>query len=138
MGFLDRFRKKPEPVAPPAQAATPAHQPTAAPPRVVELPVEELKARIDRGEAPILLDVREPWETSAVRLPGARLIPMNTVPARLAELDPDAEIVVYCHHGMRSWNVAAFLAQRGFTKVSNLTGGIDAWARRVDPAMRRY
>lgn len=135
MSFLDRFRKKEAPPVAPAALTRPS---TAAPPTVAEMPVEELKTRLDRGETPILLDVREPWEIATVSLPGARSMPMNTVPARISELDQEAEIVVYCHHGTRSWNVAAYLARQGFRNVRNLTGGIDAWARRVDPTMRRY
>ncbi|MBI5876272.1 MAG: rhodanese [Chloroflexi bacterium] len=131
MRLFDRFRKKPDAPAAPASPAAPA-------PRVVELPAEELKARIDRGDAPLIVDVREPWEHNIAQLPGATLMPMNTIPARMSELDRDAEIVVYCHHGMRSWNVAAYLAQNGFVNVKNLTGGIDTWARRIEPGMRKY
>ena len=105
---------------------------------VKELPVEELKAMLDRGETPLILDVRERWEYDLVHLPQATLIPMNTIPRRMDELDKQAKIVVYCHHGARSWNVAAYLLQNGFSSVQNLTGGIDAWARRVDRMMRTY
>jgi len=139
MGLFDRFRKQPEA---PAQSGTasesPARPQSPGPGRFAELPVEELKKRLDAGEAPLLIDVREPWEYQIVSLPGATLMPMNTIPARMKELDRDAEIIVYCHHGSRSWNVAGYLAQNGFTRVQNLTGGIDSWARRVDPAMRKY
>ncbi|MCA1553727.1 MAG: hypothetical protein LC737_05050 [Chloroflexi bacterium] len=107
-------------------------------PQVPELPVEQLKAKLERGEQPPIIDVREPWEHALVNLPQATLIPMNTIPERINELDPDAELVVYCHHGARSWNVAAYLMQHGFTNVKNLTGGIDAWARRVDRTMPTY
>lgn len=86
----------------------------------------------------MLLDVREPQEVALVRIEGAVHIPMGEVPARLHELDPDADIVVYCHHGMRSANVCSFLAQREFHSVANLTGGIDAWAASVDPSLARY
>ncbi len=90
------------------------------------------------ARAPLLLDVREPWEYELCHLPGAHLMPMHTVPLRLAELDADAEVVVICHHGARSMQVAMFLERNGFASVHNLAGGIAAWARDVDPAMRHY
>ena len=87
---------------------------------------------------PVLLDVREPWEYELCHLPGSQHIPMQTVPMRCEELDPDQEIVVICHHGARSMQVAMFLERRGYADVHNLTGGVDAWAGEVDPTMRRY
>jgi len=103
-----------------------------------EILSRDLKARLDKGDQPVLLDVREPEEVAIVRLPGSIHIPMGEVPGRLHELDPDKEIIVYCHHGVRSLRVAQFLAQRDFSHVVNLTGGIDAWALEVEPEMRRY
>lgn len=88
--------------------------------------------------APLLLDVREPAEYQICHLDNAMLIPMNTIPARLAELDPDAEIVCICHHGGRSMQVANYLERNGFTKVINLTGGVHAWSQQVDPGMPTY
>lgn len=88
--------------------------------------------------APVLLDVREPWETALCQLPGSIAIPMGDVPARLAELDPAQTVVCICHHGMRSLRVAQFLQERGFADVINLSGGIDAWAREVDPSFPTY
>jgi rhodanese-related sulfurtransferase len=87
---------------------------------------------------PVLLDVREPWEYQTCHIDGAVLMPMNTVPARQEELDPEAPVVCICHHGMRSMQVAAFLERSGFTQVVNLTGGVHAWAQQVDPAMPTY
>jgi rhodanese-related sulfurtransferase len=89
---------------------------------------------------PLLLDVREPWEAGTARIarPEQRLIPMGEIPARLAELDPAQPIVVYCHHGMRSLQVVAFLERQGFESVYNLAGGIDAWSMEVDPSVPRY
>ena len=107
-------------------------------PMINEIRSRDLKARLDKGEQLVLLDVREPEELAIVQLPGAVHIPMGEVPGRLHELDPDKEIIVYCHHGVRSLRVAQFLAQRDFTKVVNLTGGIDAWAIEVEPGMTRY
>jgi rhodanese-related sulfurtransferase len=88
--------------------------------------------------APLLLDVREPWEFAHAHIAGSLPMPMASVPARIEELDPDAEIVVICHHGMRSAQVAMFLERQGFPNVFNLVGGVAAWAAEVDPAMPRY
>ncbi len=100
---------------------------------------QELKARMDRHEAPTLLDVREDWETRLCRLENALHIPIEEIEARVDELSPDEELVVYCHQGVRSAAVAEYLRQRhGFKNVKNLAGGLDHWARTVDPSMRRY
>ncbi|MEH3086408.1 MAG: rhodanese-like domain-containing protein [Xylophilus ampelinus] len=94
------------------------------------------------GPAPVVLDVREPWElqTASVAPDGFRLvaIPMQEIPARLAELDPDAPVACLCHHGARSQRVAMFLQQQGHATVANLAGGIDAWSLERDPAVPRY
>jgi rhodanese-related sulfurtransferase len=87
---------------------------------------------------PLLLDVREPWEYQRVRLPNSTLIPMRQIPAALPSLDEAQEIVVVCHYGVRSRQVAYFLEHHGFARIVNLHGGIDAWAREVDPAMPLY
>ncbi|AKJ69004.1 MULTISPECIES: rhodanese-like domain-containing protein [Pandoraea] len=87
---------------------------------------------------PVLLDVREPWEVQTCHLPGIVHIPMGQIPQRFNELDPDAEIVCICHHGARSLQVAMFLARQGFSELFNLSGGVDAWARQVDPTMAVY
>jgi rhodanese-related sulfurtransferase len=87
---------------------------------------------------PLLLDVREPWETQTCRIDGSRLIPMGEIAARRDELDPQAEVVVICHHGGRSLQVAQFLGEQGFARVHNLAGGVDAWAKTVDPSMPVY
>lgn len=89
-------------------------------------------------DKPLLLDVREPAEFDICRIEGSLLMPMGSVPARQSELDPDAEIVVICHHGMRSAQVCMFLERQGFAHVTNLSGGVAAWAAQVDPAMPRY
>lgn len=88
--------------------------------------------------APQLLDVREPWEVATASLPDAIAIPMGQIAARAGELDPSRPVVCLCHHGMRSMQVAMFLDRRGFADVWNLTGGIDAWAREVDPSCPTY
>jgi rhodanese-related sulfurtransferase len=93
----------------------------------------------DAGRAkPFLLDVREPWEFDNASIAGSTLMPMASVPLRLDELPRDAELVCICHHGARSMQVAMFLEGRGFEQVTNLTGGIDAWSRDVDPTVPRY
>lgn len=88
--------------------------------------------------APVLLDVREPWEFSTCHIAGSLPMVMHTVPMRWQELDENAEIVCVCHHGGRSMQVAAFLERQGFSKVSNLTGGVHAWALQVDSTMPTY
>lgn len=92
----------------------------------------------DSRAKPFLLDVRENWEYETCHIAGSTLMPMQTIPARIDDLDEDAAIVCICHHGARSLNVAAFLEHHGFSKVSNLTGGIHAWAVQVDSAMPKY
>lgn len=87
---------------------------------------------------PILLDVREDWEIQTCALPGIQHMPMRSVPTRASELDEDANIVCICHHGMRSLQVANWLTSQGFANVHNLTGGMDAWARQIDPGMPVY
>jgi rhodanese-related sulfurtransferase len=87
---------------------------------------------------PVLLDVREKWEVETCQIPGSLHIPMNTIPARIDDLDENAEIVCICHHGARSMQVAAFLERNGFGKMTNLTGGIHAWALQVDGTMAKY
>ena len=103
-----------------------------------EISPQELKARLDRGDRPVLVDVRQDWETKLCRLDNAVHIPIEEIEFRTEELNPDDEIVVYCHQGVRSAAVAAYLREIGFAKAANLAGGLDLWARTVDPAMRRY
>lgn len=99
----------------------------------------ELQEYLDIApQQPLLLDVREEWEFEECHIEGARLLPMNRIPAEYQQLDPARETVVICHHGMRSAQVVQFLEQKGFTNVMNLAGGIDAWAREVDTDMPRY
>jgi adenylyltransferase/sulfurtransferase len=100
--------------------------------------VQELKARLDKGDKPFLLDVREPYEYSLAKLEGSTLIPLGTLPHSLDKLDRNVEIVAYCHHGMRSADAVGFLLQQGFTNVKNLVGGIDAWSVQVDSSVPRY
>jgi rhodanese-related sulfurtransferase len=94
------------------------------------------------AEPPLVLDVREPWEvqTASVRPDGFDVvaIPMNEVPARIAQLDPGRPVACLCHHGARSQRVAMFLEQNGFTRVANIAGGIDAWSAERDAGVPRY
>lgn len=87
---------------------------------------------------PLLLDVREDWEFEECHIEGAQHLPMNRIPGEYHQLDPAREIVVICHHGMRSAQVVQFLEKKGFKNVMNLAGGVDAWAREVDSDMPRY
>jgi adenylyltransferase/sulfurtransferase len=104
---------------------------------IPQLTAKELKRRIDAGEQVYILDVREPWEFKVAQM-GGKLIPMNEIPQRLSEIDREREIIVHCHHGVRSQRVAEFLQQSGFPLVTNLAGGIDAWSREADPAVAKY
>ncbi len=104
-----------------------------------EITPEEVKAKLDQGEEFTLLDVRESWEFETAYMDDARLIPMGDVPSRAhQELDPEAHIIVVCHHGVRSMNVTAWLRQEGFEKAQSMRGGIDAWSRRVDGNVPLY
>jgi len=106
---------------------------------VTELPPEAVADRIQEDpDRVVLLDVREPFERSLATIEPSVHIPMQEVPGRLDELPQDRELVVYCHTGLRSAMVAAFLESRGFARVVNLSGGIDAWSLRVDPKVPRY
>jgi rhodanese-related sulfurtransferase len=99
--------------------------------------VRELKSRLEAGNRPILLDVREPWEFELAHLEGSKLIPMSQLEERFTELDPASETVVICHHGNRSSYVTLALQGAGFEKVLNLEGGLDAYSF-VDESVPRY
>ena len=104
----------------------------------LEITVKELQKKQKSNERPVLLDVRESEEVALVTLPNAIHIPMGEIPARLDELDPASEIVVYCHHGVRSLQVVQFLRQNDYPHTVSLTGGIDAWAVEVEQGLARY
>lgn len=90
-------------------------------------------------EKPVLLDVREAWEYQTAHVEGSILIPMGEIPSRAnTELDPDAHIVVMCHHGVRSMNVAVWLRNQGYDRAQSLAGGIEEWSRTVDSGVPRY
>lgn len=104
----------------------------------LEITPLELKQRLDAGEKLLLVDVREPWEYEVCRIDGAQLIPMNTIPASLQKLDGEAPVICYCHHGMRSLNVAAWLQKQGVESARSLAGGIERWSAEIDPKVPRY
>jgi len=99
---------------------------------------EELKKRLDAGEKPILLDVREPWEFSICKIEGSVNISMSEPEKLINELNANDEIIAICHHGMRSFQVCNYLENNGFNKVLNLDGGIDSWAKTIDTDIAQY
>ncbi len=105
--------------------------------RTQSITPSELKERLDTGDHPELLDVREPWESELARIEGSRLVPMVELSERVLELDPATETVVICHHGTRSAYVTRALTQAGFARVYNLEGGLDAYSD-VDGSVPRY
>ena len=101
----------------------------------------ELREHLESApEPPLLIDVREPWEFAICQIPGSRLLPMGQIPAALTggQLPREREIVVICHHGIRSRQVAMYLEYQGYARVINLQGGVEAWAREVDLEMATY
>ncbi len=103
-----------------------------------DITVEELQAKLERGDAFVLLDVREPHEVEIAVIPGAVHIPLRQLPAQLDRLDPAAEIVVHCKLGGRSARAVKLMREAGFSRTRNLAGGIDRWAERIDPSVPRY
>ena len=105
-----------------------------------EITVQELAARMERGEKPYLLDVRQRWEHDLARLPGSALVPLDELPRHASEIEAgkDELVVCYCHHGVRSLHAALILGAAGFTGAVSLRGGIDAWSQLVDPDVPRY
>ena len=105
----------------------------------LEITPEAFARQRQQPDKPLLLDVREPWEFQTASLPNSLLMPMGEVASRAhTELDPDAPIVVLCHHGARSLSVTMWLRNQGFEQVQSLAGGIDAWSRTIDPTIPRY
>jgi len=107
---------------------------------IAELTPRELAAwRNDAArEAPLLVDVREPWEVAICRIEGSQHIPLQSIPSRAGELPRERDLVLVCHHGNRSQRAAQWLEQAGFTRLFNLAGGVEGWASEVDPAMPHY
>ena len=98
----------------------------------------ELEQALRSGQGPRLVDVRDPWEFDLCRIDGSENIPMGELVGRLDSLGKEDSIVVICHHGTRSQQVAAYLDSLGYCNIMNLEGGVDAWSRLVDPAMPQY
>lgn len=103
-----------------------------------QLSATELKELLDSGKTPVILDVREDWEYDICHIEPSVHISMSSLPARLDELNRDDEIIVICHHGARSMQVAGYMEAQGFQRISNLTGGIHEWTESVDPSMPQY
>jgi rhodanese-related sulfurtransferase len=89
-------------------------------------------------EAPLVVDVREPWEYDICRIEGSLHVPLQTIPSRVEELPRDRDLVLVCHHGNRSRRAAQWLEQNGYARLFNLEGGVEGWATDVEPAMARY
>ncbi|HZR07653.1 MAG TPA: rhodanese-like domain-containing protein [Myxococcales bacterium] len=106
----------------------------------MEIGPEQLSEKLRRGDRVWLLDVRQDWEHQLAKLPGDLVIPLHELPARLEEVQPPegAEIVCYCHHGVRSLSAAALLREAGYRNALSLRGGIDLWSRVIDPSVPRY
>lgn len=105
----------------------------------LEITVRDTKALLDRGEPLLLIDVREPEEHATARIEGAELIPMGSVPQRVMHFeDRDEPVILFCHHGVRSLHVAAWLRERGVENAQSMAGGIDQWSREIDPSVPRY
>ena len=105
-----------------------------------EISVDDLARKLERGEEPLLVDVRQPWEHELARLPGSLLLPLGELPSRTAEVRPGPGqlVVCYCHHGVRSLGAADFLSRSGLAGVVSLAGGIDAWSLQIDSSVPRY
>ncbi|ABU57849.1 Rhodanese domain protein [Roseiflexus castenholzii DSM 13941] len=105
----------------------------------LDLTTDQVKAKLDRGDPFRFIDVREPEEYAIARIEGAELLPLSRAAEWIGTLDPGQEYVFFCHHGQRSAYVAAYVASNlGFTRVANMTGGIEEWSLRIDPSVPRY
>jgi rhodanese-related sulfurtransferase len=107
----------------------------------LETTVRDVKRRIDAGESVVFIDVREPEEYAIATIQGSELVPMRSVPANLQSLEAkaeDAALVIYCHHGIRSLQVANWLREQGVEDCQSMAGGIDAWSLEIDPSIPRY
>ncbi|HTQ56448.1 MAG TPA: rhodanese-like domain-containing protein [Bryobacteraceae bacterium] len=105
----------------------------------IEIVPQEVKRRLDAGETLRLLDVREPFEYHQARIDGAQLVPMGSVPQALDALRAGRDpLVVFCHHGVRSLQVAEWLRRQGLEEAVSMAGGIDRWSREIDPRVPRY
>jgi rhodanese-related sulfurtransferase len=105
-----------------------------------EITPRELAAFVQKGQAIVLIDVRQPWENQLARLPGSTLIPLGDLPQRSQEIPAELTkvVVIYCHHGVRSLSAVGYLQRLGFQNVHSLAGGIDRWSCEVDDSVPRY
>jgi rhodanese-related sulfurtransferase len=104
----------------------------------IEITPREVKDWLDRGGKFLFVDVREKWEFETSRIDGAALVPLREVPENLPRFEDADEIVLFCHHGMRSLDVAAWLRSQGVAGAQSMAGGIDRWAAEIDPKVPRY
>lgn len=106
----------------------------------IEIDCQNVKSKLDSDDSFLLLDCREQNEWDHVRIDGATLLPMSEIQERVGELDAhrDGEVIVYCHHGGRSLQVANWLRQQGFSQAQSMAGGIDVWAQEIEPGLPRY
>jgi rhodanese-related sulfurtransferase len=104
----------------------------------LEITPTDMKARLDRGEKLVLVDVREPWEHQLCRIDGAQLVPLGSLAASLETLPDVDEVICYCHHGMRSLDAASWLRLQGIEKAKSLAGGIERWSVEIDPRVPRF
>jgi rhodanese-related sulfurtransferase len=104
----------------------------------LQISAKEVNERLGRGDKLLLVDVREPWEYDLSKIPGAKLIPLGTLPANLNTLRDADEVICYCHHGMRSLDAAVWLRQQGVEGAKSMAGGIERWSAEVDPQVPRY
>jgi adenylyltransferase/sulfurtransferase len=104
----------------------------------LQISTKQVNERIKRGDKLLLVDVREPWEYDLCKIPGAKSIPLGTLPANLNTLLDADEVICYCHHGMRSLDAAVWLRQQGVESAKSMAGGIERWSVEVDPNVPRY
>jgi rhodanese-related sulfurtransferase len=104
----------------------------------IQIAPQELKQKLDQSAEVVLIDVREPWETQMGVIANAKLIPLNTIPANMELFANSEEVIIYCHHGMRSLNAATWLRSQGVDGARSLTGGIERWSTEIDPKVPRY
>jgi rhodanese-related sulfurtransferase len=104
----------------------------------IQIEPKELKSKLDQGAKVLVVDVRELWEHQIATIAGATLVPLNSLPANMKVFENAEEVVIYCHHGMRSLNAAAWLRSQGVDGARSLTGGIERWSAEIDPSVPRY
>jgi rhodanese-related sulfurtransferase len=104
----------------------------------IQIEPRDVKQRLDRGDKFLFVDVREPWEHQTTKIEGATLIPLGQIPGSLAEFEKAADVVLFCHHGMRSLDAAAWLRSQGIAGARSMNGGIERWSVEIDSQVPRY